>query len=71
MIVLQFYSKLQNTVLLVELVSFTLDSIYNTALMHFITSNEFQQFKEFAGHSELKSVDYSGKQTEKSVMGDT
>lgn len=25
-------------------------------------SNEFQQFKEFAGHSELKSVHYSEKQ---------
>lgn len=36
MIILQFYSKIQNTVLLVELVSFKLDSIYNTVLTDFI-----------------------------------
>lgn len=33
-------------------------------------SKEFQQFKEFAGHSELKTVDCSGKQSEKSVVED-
>lgn len=36
-IILQFYSKLQNIVLLVEVVSFTLDNICNTVLTHFIT----------------------------------
>lgn len=33
-------------------------------LTYFITnmSNEFHQFKEFAGHAEVNSLDYSGKQ---------
>lgn len=60
--VLQFYRKLQNTILSVELMSFTLDSIYCTVNTLHNKFNEFQQFKEFAGHSELNSVDYSGKQ---------
>lgn len=60
--VLQFYRKLQNTILSVELMSFTLDSIYCTVNMLHNKFNEFQQFKEFAGQNELNSVDYSGKQ---------
>lgn len=60
--ILQFYSKLQNTVLLVELMSFTLDNIYSAINILHNVSNEFHQFKEFAGHAEVNSLDYSGKQ---------
>lgn len=60
--ILQFYSKLKSTVSLVELVSSTLDNIYSTISILHNMSNEFQQFKEFAGHAEVNSVDYSGKQ---------
>lgn len=60
--ILQFCSKLQNTVLLVELVSSALGNIYSTISMLCNLSNEFQHFKEFAGHAKVNSVDYSGKQ---------
>lgn len=42
--------------------SSTLDNIYSTISILHNMSNEFQQFKEFAGHAEVNSVDYSGKQ---------
>ena len=61
-IILQFYNKLQNTVLLVELVSFMLDNIYNTVLTHFITClMNSNSLRNLLG-TVLKSVDYSGKQ---------
>lgn len=69
-IILQVCTELKNNVLLVELESFTLDSIYNSVNTLHNMSNEFKWFKEFAGHSGLKSVYYSGKQRQ-SVMGDT